>query len=152
MSTYEDRKVKGIVFNIQKYSVHDGPGIRTIVFTKGCHLRCRWCSNPESQVHKPQMAFNPGRCISPEKCGYCIPACPYGSIKAQMGALDIDCSHCADCETFGCVIIHRNSPTPCVPRSITSPRTQTSSSCVTPAFLNRARIPASGNPCQSEVT
>jgi pyruvate formate lyase activating enzyme len=103
MSTYEDRKVKGIVFNIQKYSVHDGPGIRTIVFTKGCHLRCRWCSNPESQVHKPQMAFNPGRCISPEKCGYCIPACPYGSIKAQMGALDIDCSHCADCETFGCV-------------------------------------------------
>ena len=73
MSTFEDRKVAGLIFNIQKYSVHDGPGIRTVVFTKGCPLRCRWCSNPESQVHKPQMAFNPGRCISPEKCGYCIP-------------------------------------------------------------------------------
>ena len=103
MSTYEDRKVKGLVFNIQKYSVHDGPCIRTIVFTKGCHLRCRWCSNPESQSPKPQMAFNPGRCISPAKCGYCIPACPYGSIKDQGGNLDIDCTHCADCTTFDCV-------------------------------------------------
>ena len=102
MSTFEDRKVTGLVFNIQKYSVHDGPGIRTIVFTKGCPLACRWCSNPESQKPQPQMAFNPTRCISPAKCNFCIPACPYGSIRAVNGALDIDCTHCNDCETIAC--------------------------------------------------
>lgn len=102
MSTFEDRKITGVVFNIQKYSVHDGPGIRTIVFTKGCPLACRWCSNPESQSPRPQMAFNPGRCISPAKCNFCMPACPYGSITASDGALSIDCSRCADCETLAC--------------------------------------------------
>lgn len=102
MSTFEDRKVAGLVFNIQKYSVHDGPGIRTVVFTKGCPLRCRWCSNPESQSPRPQMAFNPGRCLGPAKCGYCIPACPSGSITDKDGALDIDCTHCSACESLGC--------------------------------------------------
>lgn len=48
------RNVKGRIFNIQKYSVHDGPGVRTIVFLKGCRLRCRWCCNPESQEYKIQ--------------------------------------------------------------------------------------------------
>ena len=66
MSTFQDRKVTGIVFNIQKYSVHDGPGIRTIVFTKGCPLSCRWCSNPESQLLKPQMAFSAKRISLPK--------------------------------------------------------------------------------------
>lgn len=102
MSTFEDRKITGVVFNIQKYSVHDGPGIRTIVFTKGCPLSCRWCSNPESQSPRPQMAFNPGRCISPAKCDFCIPACPHGSIRAENGALSIDCTHCAACEGIAC--------------------------------------------------
>lgn len=101
-NTFEDRKVTGLVFNIQKYSVHDGPGIRTVVFTKGCPLRCRWCSNPESQEPRPQMAFNPGRCISPEKCGYCIPACPYDAIKAEGGALNVDCTPCTTCKTLDC--------------------------------------------------
>ena len=50
MGSFEDRKATGTVFNIQKYSVHDGPGIRTIVFLKGCPLSCKWCSNPESQA------------------------------------------------------------------------------------------------------
>lgn len=102
MSTFEDRKVAGMVFNIQKYSVHDGPGIRTVVFAKGCPLRCRWCSNPESQSPRPQMAFNPGRCISPAKCGYCIPACPSRSITDKNGAIDIDCAHCSECESLAC--------------------------------------------------
>ena len=102
MSTFQDRKVTGIVFNIQKYSVHDGPGIRTIVFTKGCPLSCRWCSNPESQLLKPQMAFNATRCIGTDKCQYCIPACPYQSIKSEGNALNIDCSHCTECETLAC--------------------------------------------------
>lgn len=102
MSTFQDRKVTGIVFNIQKYSVHDGPGIRTIVFTKGCPLSCRWCSNPESQLLKPQMAFNATRCIGTDKCHYCIPACPYQSIKSEGNALNIDCTHCTECETLAC--------------------------------------------------
>ncbi|WP_295638814.1 glycyl-radical enzyme activating protein [uncultured Mailhella sp.] len=102
MSTFEDRKVTGQVFNIQKYSVHDGPGIRTIVFAKGCPLKCRWCSNPESQRTQPQMAFNPGRCISPDKCGFCIPACAQGAIREERGSIVIDCDRCADCRTFDC--------------------------------------------------
>ena len=57
MSTFQDRKVTGIVFNIQKYSVHDGPGIRTTVFFKGCNLHCVWCHNPESQKFEPELNF-----------------------------------------------------------------------------------------------
>ncbi len=62
----QDLAREGMVFNIQKYSVHDGPGIRTIVFLKGCALRCRWCSNPESQNTGPELAWNEGRCIGLE--------------------------------------------------------------------------------------
>jgi len=102
MSTFQDRKVTGVVFNIQKYSVHDGPGIRTIVFTKGCPLSCRWCSNPESQLLKPQMAFNITRCITPAKCTYCIPACPHQAIKAENNAISVDCTPCSTCETLAC--------------------------------------------------
>ena len=59
-------KNSGIVFNIQKYSVHDGPGIRTVVFLKGCPLRCRWCSNPESQKPQPQLVYNRNKCLTLE--------------------------------------------------------------------------------------
>ena len=59
---------KAIIFNIMRYSVHDGPGIRTTVFFKGCPLSCRWCHNPESLTQKPEMVFNPGKCIN---CGSC---------------------------------------------------------------------------------
>lgn len=48
---------KGLIFNIQKFSIHDGPGIRTTVFFKGCPLKCKWCSNPESQLHKLQILY-----------------------------------------------------------------------------------------------
>ena len=59
---------KAVVFNIMRYSVHDGPGIRTTVFFKGCPLSCKWCHNPESLSPKPQQIFNEKKCI---KCGYC---------------------------------------------------------------------------------
>ena len=87
-----------MVFNIQKYSVHDGPGIRTIVFLKGCALSCRWCSNPESQRREPELAFNAGRCLGVSKCGHCIVACPYGSITlGEDDKLNINRNHCTAC-------------------------------------------------------
>jgi pyruvate formate lyase activating enzyme len=70
----------GMVLNIQHYSLHDGPGIRTTVFLKGCSLRCKWCCNPESIHPKPELAFNPGKCIGEKACGACMAACPESAI------------------------------------------------------------------------
>ncbi len=95
----DDSQQQGMVFNIQKYSVHDGPGIRTIVFLKGCSLSCEWCSNPESQKSYPELACNHGRCIDVSKCGHCIPACPHGSITCGDDDKPvIDRSHCTGCD------------------------------------------------------
>ena len=66
---------KGVVFNIMRYSVHDGPGIRTAVFFKGCPLSCKWCHNPESLNPEPQQVVNIQKCI---KCGRCD-NCPTGA-------------------------------------------------------------------------
>jgi pyruvate formate lyase activating enzyme len=66
-------KVEGVVFDIQRYSVHDGPGLRTNVFLKGCPLRCQWCANPESQNLLPQLALFAHNCIT---CGQFDEACP----------------------------------------------------------------------------
>jgi len=66
----------GLVSNIQKYTIHDGPGIRTEVFFKGCNMRCLWCSNPETINPKPQLGIYPSKCLSLEKCGYCLKQCP----------------------------------------------------------------------------
>ena len=59
---------KGLIFNIQKFSIHDGPGIRTTVFFKGCPLKCKWCSNPESQLHKLQILYDFEKCVHCKKC------------------------------------------------------------------------------------
>ncbi|MBU5438871.1 choline TMA-lyase-activating enzyme [Tissierella sp. MSJ-40] len=72
---------RGVIFNIQKYSIHDGPGVRTIVFFKGCPLRCRWCSNPEGISSKYQVMTLEDRCIS---CGKCVEACPQGVHSLQL--------------------------------------------------------------------
>lgn len=66
----------GWVFNIQRYSLHDGAGIRTLVFLKGCPLRCDWCSNPESQRLSPDIAFDDKKCLGQADCGFCRDACP----------------------------------------------------------------------------
>ncbi|MFU2207547.1 glycyl-radical enzyme activating protein [Solidesulfovibrio sp. C21] len=98
MNTTDDKNRTCTVFNIQKYSVHDGPGIRTVVFLKGCPLRCLWCSNPESQEAFRQIAFNEGRCLG-EACTRCIEACPHGSItRPARQTLAIDRAHCRDCD------------------------------------------------------
>jgi pyruvate formate lyase activating enzyme len=79
----------GLVFNIQRFSVHDGPGLRTTVFLKGCPARCPWCHNPESQSHAPVLLMFPGRCID---CGTCRQVCPHGTDPARCTA----CGRCAD--------------------------------------------------------
>ena len=71
---------KGIVLNIQHFSIHDGPGMRTTVFLKGCSLRCKWCSNPESIHPKPELAYNPSKCIGKDQCGFCLKECPESAI------------------------------------------------------------------------
>jgi pyruvate formate lyase activating enzyme len=65
-----------LVSGIQKYTIHDGPGIRTTVFFMGCALRCLWCSNPETLYTSPRLGVYPGKCISRQKCGHCINNCP----------------------------------------------------------------------------
>ena len=69
---------KGIIFNIQHYSIHDGPGIRTTVFLKGCPLRCLWCQNPESQAFHPELFHNKQLCTG---CGRCVSECPEKAIE-----------------------------------------------------------------------
>lgn len=77
----------GRVLNIQHFCTHDGPGIRTTVFLKGCPLRCKWCSNPESIHPKPELAYNPGKCIGQKQCGLCLKICPESAIYV-MGSSD----------------------------------------------------------------
>ena len=70
-------KLTGLVLNVQHFSTHDGPGMRTNVFLKGCSLRCKWCSNPESIKIKPELAYNPRSCIGEKECGFCLKdVCP----------------------------------------------------------------------------
>jgi pyruvate formate lyase activating enzyme len=83
---------KAIIFNIQRYSVHDGPGIRTVVFFKGCPLRCVWCQNPESWRRRPEIGFHLERCIV---CGNCQEACEEGAILS--GTKRIDRARCTVC-------------------------------------------------------
>jgi len=84
-----------LVTNIQGYSIHDGPGIRTVVFLKGCGLECRWCSNPECIYPRPEVGFIKTLCT---KCGRCAEACPEGALVYQDGKLPcIDRKRCTGC-------------------------------------------------------
>jgi pyruvate formate lyase activating enzyme len=89
--------IKGIVFNIQRYSIQDGPGIRTTVFLKGCPLRCAWCSNPESQNPRPEIAHRDSLCT---QCGRCVDVCEAQAISIGEKSISINrrlCTNCGRC-------------------------------------------------------
>ncbi|MGA2555530.1 MAG: glycyl-radical enzyme activating protein, partial [Verrucomicrobiota bacterium] len=84
----------GLVFNVQKYSLHDGPGIRTTVFLKGCPLCCAWCHNPESRSASPELVLSENRCTA---CGECRRACPFGETAPGGGPMATDAAECTLC-------------------------------------------------------
>lgn len=84
----------GLVFNIMRFSLHDGPGIRTTVFLKGCPLHCRWCHNPESQSNKAEVLYLSERCI---RCGDCYAACRHGALDEQLHSDSARCQRCGEC-------------------------------------------------------
>ncbi len=84
----------GMVYNIQRMSTHDGPGLRTTVFLKGCPLHCLWCSNPESQRVQPQLLVFEDLCHG---CGKCLEVCPHGAVVRENEHFNRDLSRCRDC-------------------------------------------------------
>ena len=102
---------EGTITNIQRYSVHDGPGIRTIVFFKGCPLRCKWCQNPETNTATPSLVFFKDKCLG---CRTCLGICPTGAVYlkddqlAYSRSLCVSCGACADrCPSLAREIVGR---------------------------------------------
>ncbi len=88
----------GLIFDIKRYAIHDGPGIRTTVFLKGCPLQCPWCHNPEGQDSNPELSYNETRCL--EDCSECIKICPQDALSFVNRLVSIDrdkCDLCGDC-------------------------------------------------------
>ena len=91
-------KIKGVIFNIQRFSLHDGPGIRTLIFMKGCPLRCKWCSNPEGLSHNIEILCDHRKCIG---CGICMSKCPKQIIQMKKPTQYVidrhQCDRCGEC-------------------------------------------------------
>jgi pyruvate formate lyase activating enzyme len=103
---------EGIVFDLKKYSINDGPGIRTTVFLKGCPLRCQWCHNPEGQSFQPELMVRASRCL--EGCSECLVSCQPGALSKMDGVPVVDreicnaCGRCAEaCPTQALEIVGR---------------------------------------------
>ncbi len=106
VSTKELEKEKGILTEIERYAIHDGPGIRSVIFLKGCPLRCEWCSNPETQQKYIEMAYFEDKCIS---CHRCVENCPYNAITVVNGDMILDRTLCVEncfgkTEQFPCTV------------------------------------------------
>lgn len=86
--------MKACLVDIQRASIHDGPGIRTVVFVKGCPLRCAWCDNPETQDFRQQLSFHESRCT---QCGACEGVCPQGAHRVLAEGHEVDFKKCIVC-------------------------------------------------------
>ena len=89
-----NKSIKGIISEIERYAVKDGPGIRTVVFFKGCPLKCIWCANPETQKNTHQLMYWPTRCIG---CKKCIQICPRKALSWNTTGIMINRSNCISC-------------------------------------------------------
>jgi len=98
-SQSEQGAPKGLIFNIQKFSLHDGSGIRTLIFLKGCPLACEWCANPEGQSYEPELAYRPEKCIGTSECDRCREVCEVGAIWVgeEEGVVQVNRENCTDC-------------------------------------------------------
>lgn len=90
----EDIAVEGVTTNVQRFSTHDGPGIRTVVFLKGCPLRCLWCCNPETQRPETEMGLAPDKCT---QCGRCLSRCPSQALSLEEGRVRLERRLCLSC-------------------------------------------------------
>jgi len=95
----EQSLLTATLFDIQGFSVHDGPGCRTLIFFKGCPLSCKWCSNPEGKNPFPEPFYRSSKCIMD---GLCEQACPIHAITIRDGRLSIDRKKCVFCTSFSC--------------------------------------------------
>jgi len=96
--------LRGTIFDIQSFSVHDGPGCRTTIFMNGCPLRCTWCANPEGLQMKPQVMFSELACRALTGCNACQDKCTGGGMTFENGGIPIlDWSFCRECTSFDCV-------------------------------------------------
>ena len=86
--------MNGTIFNIEHYAIHDGPGIRTTVFFKGCPLACLWCHNPEGLSVKPQIVYYRQRCVG---CKKCVSLCAAGALSPRDGGISLDAGKCRLC-------------------------------------------------------
>ena len=88
--------MNGIITSIQRMSIHDGPGLRTVIFMKGCNMRCKWCHNPETWSTRKQVQYVQEKCI---RCGSCVNVCPSGALQMIDGVLHINHDRCLACGT-----------------------------------------------------
>lgn len=99
LHTEQAERLTGRVLNIQHFCTNDGPGIRTTVFLKGCSLRCKWCCNPESIHPKPELAYDPKKCIGETECGKCLEVCPETALHVTEadGKVGVNWDLCTNC-------------------------------------------------------
>src|SRR5450759_4649636 len=105
-------RATGFIFLVERFAVHDGPGIRVAVFLKGCPLRCWWCHSPESQRVTPELFLKTDRCIV---CGSCVPACTHDAIAEVDGGYTTSrerCAACGDCTDLCPTCLLYTSPSP----------------------------------------